>query len=103
MRWYLLIGMIIFFSTAAPMQSASNFVPLLECEQDPVEDMDDLFMRMSQPTMQKIPRWQMIVQQWGSLLVAHVLRFKEYANDQYEKIKMIMYAMLYRNNPVAKK
>lgn len=101
MRWYLFVSMLFFFSTVSPMQSVE--VPSLETDQISMDDVDDLFMRILQPSVPKIPRWQMILQEWGSLFVVQILRIKEYANGQYEKMKMIMYAMLYRNNHVVKK
>lgn len=103
MRWYLFVGMLFFFNTVAPMQSMVQEVPSLETDQFSMDDVDDLFMRILQPSTPKIPRWQMILQEWGSLFVVQMVRIKEYANGQYEKMKMIMYAMLYRNNLVAKK
>ena len=95
MRWYLLMSMIIVFSTST-MQSMSNFVPSLEYEPT-AEDIDDLFLRISPPTMPKIPAWQMMLQQWGSSFMAQVLRFKEYTNDQCQKLKMIIHAMIFHN------
>ncbi len=97
MRWYLLILLASVF-TVALVRADSDSVPSLEYEQEYVDDMDEL---LAQTTAPKIPRWKIILQQWGATLVAYLLRFKEYSVQQYEKAKIHLYALLYTKNNVA--
>lgn len=96
MRWILLI-MCTTICFAAPAY-VNDTVPLLDCEQE--DYMDGMEELLAQTTVSKTPRWQLMLQQWGTTLVAYFLQLKEYTTEQLNKLKLRLYALWYKKNRI---
>lgn len=95
MHKYLFIILVSLFSITTVCAESST-VPSLEFDQEEqVDDMDELFV---QTAAEKLPLWKMKLQQWGTVLVAYLLRIKQYSIEQFEKAKVKIYALMYKKN-----